>query len=586
MGMPIAANLIGAGHEVIGFRRTDDADFRALGGTHAASAREVAERCEIVLSCIPSDQALQEVVSGPRGIAGGDCTGRILVELSTLSPDMKARQADALAGRGGAMLDGAISGLPPMVAARRAIFLLSGDVDTFEAVRPVLEALTEKLFYMGAFGAAMKAKLCANLLVASNIAATAETLAFGTKLGLDPLRLIEALKDGAGGSLQFTMRAGRMVRGDWHDVLGSTAMLTKDIHLIEAAAAAIGAPVPVLASAARTLRAGDRGWLRRNRRRVRLRGLRQSGRARRAGREFAGQTGDKAMTTYKLGTGLIGGRPTPIVLVGERVHTLAEVLGEEAPADLAGVFADWPRIDALLAARAEAVSAAGRDPGGIDYLTPLANPRKVVCIGANYSDHLAEMKGPDAPAFPYAFMRPQTSLAAHREEIRLPSGAAMIDWEAELGVIIGRSFGPGAAGDPLDAVAGYTVINDISARDWIESRPFVGIDWVMQKAWDQFQPTGPWITPARFVPDPQRLPIELTLNEEVKQKSNTAEMIFGVREIIGHLAGMMTLEPGDIIATGTPAGVGFGRQPREFIKSGDQVRVTIDTLGTLENRFV
>ncbi|HEU0222994.1 MAG TPA: NAD(P)-dependent oxidoreductase [Paracoccaceae bacterium] len=249
--MPIAANLLAAGHEVIGFRRSDDSDFKALGGKHASSAREVAERCAIVLCCIPSDQALEDVVSGLSGIAVGDCTGRILVELSTLSPEVKARQAEVLAGRGGVMLDGAISGLPPMVAARRAIFLLSGDADSFEAVWPVLEALTEKLFYMGAFGAAMKAKLCANLLVASNIAATAETLAFGTKLGLDPLRLIEALRDGAGGSLQFTMRAERMVRGDWHNVLGSTAMLTKDIHLIEAASAAAGAPVSVLASAAR-----------------------------------------------------------------------------------------------------------------------------------------------------------------------------------------------------------------------------------------------------------------------------------------------------------------------------------------------
>ncbi|NTZ64083.1 fumarylacetoacetate hydrolase family protein [Agrobacterium tumefaciens] len=291
------------------------------------------------------------------------------------------------------------------------------------------------------------------------------------------------------------------------------------------------------------------------------------------------------MTEYKLGTGINDNRSTPIVLAGNKVFTLAEVLGNTAPASLEAVFADWVKLDDLIAQRAGSVSG-GRDPSTIKYLTPIANPRKVVCIGTNYRDHLAEMKVTELPAYPYGFMRPQTSLAAHDEEIRLPSGAKMIDWEAELGIIIGRTYGPGAAGDPLDVVGGYTVINDISARDWIVNRPAVGIDWVMQKSWNQFQPTGPWITPARFVANPQNLPIRLTLNGEVKQQSNTEQMLFGVGDIIRHLATMMTLEPGDIIATGTPAGVGFGRRPPEFIKSGDHIAVTIEGLGTLENTFI
>jgi 2,4-diketo-3-deoxy-L-fuconate hydrolase len=291
------------------------------------------------------------------------------------------------------------------------------------------------------------------------------------------------------------------------------------------------------------------------------------------------------MTDYKLGTGNIEGCPTPIVLVGNRVFTLAEVLGDAAPESLEAVFADWQRLDRMIEVGANSLSG-GRDPDGVAYLTPVANPRKVVCIGTNYRDHLAEMKVTELPAFPYGFMRPQTSLAGHGELIRLPQGSKMVDWEAELGIIIGRRYGPGDPADPLDAVGGYTVVNDISARDWIVNRPFVGIDWVMQKSWDQFQPTGPWITPARFVADPQNLPIQLTLNGEVKQKSNTAQMIFGVRDIIRHLATMMTLETGDIIATGTPAGVGFGRRPPEFIKQGDQVTITIEGLGTLENTFV
>ncbi|ACM28758.1 fumarylacetoacetate hydrolase family protein [Rhizobium rhizogenes] len=291
------------------------------------------------------------------------------------------------------------------------------------------------------------------------------------------------------------------------------------------------------------------------------------------------------MNEYKLGTGIIDNRPIPLVLVGNKVFTLPEVLGESAPTSLEAVFADWSNMDPVLSARAASLTG-GRDPESIQFLTPVANPRKIVCIGINYRDHLTEMKVTEPPTFPYGFLRPQTSLAAHQEEIQLPSGAKMIDWEAELGIVIGRLYGPGDMADPLDAVAGYTVLNDISARDWIETRPFVGVDWVMQKSWNQFQPTGPWITPARYVADPQNLPICLTLNGEIKQNSNTGQMIFGVRDIIRHLSNMMTLEPGDIIATGTPAGVGFGRRPPEFTKPGDRIAITIEGLGTLENTFV
>jgi L-threonate 2-dehydrogenase len=251
MGMPMAVNLLRGGHQVVGYRRGDAADFRAIGGEVAASPREVAERSRIMICCIPDEPALEEVISGPQGIAKADCSGRIVAELSTLSTDAKARQADAVASCGGILLDGAISGLPPMVAARKAIFLLSGNEAAYRTVEPVLSILTEKLFYMGEFGAALKAKLCANMLVAANIAAVAETLAFGAKLGLDQMRLIEALKDGAGTSLQFMARAQRMATGDWHKVLGSNQMLAKDIHLIEEAGLSVGCPLPILSNAAR-----------------------------------------------------------------------------------------------------------------------------------------------------------------------------------------------------------------------------------------------------------------------------------------------------------------------------------------------
>ena len=291
------------------------------------------------------------------------------------------------------------------------------------------------------------------------------------------------------------------------------------------------------------------------------------------------------MTDCKLGAGTIGGTPTPLALIDDRIYRLNDLLGDAGVESLEEVFFDWasmePRMSALDPSGATPV-----DASEVTFLPPLSNPRKVICIGVNYHDHLAEMKVTQLPEFPYSFMRPQTCLAAHGEEIRLPAGSKMPDWEAELGIVIGRRFAPGDPGNPRDAVAGYTVINDISARDWIVNRPWVGIDWVMQKAWDKFQPTGPWITPASQVADPDALDISLTVNGATKQQSNTSQLIFGIDAILGHLTGIMTLEPGDIIATGTPAGVGFGRNPQEFIQPGDRIAVTVEGLGTLENTFV
>ncbi|MEM7068866.1 MAG: fumarylacetoacetate hydrolase family protein [Pseudomonadota bacterium] len=292
------------------------------------------------------------------------------------------------------------------------------------------------------------------------------------------------------------------------------------------------------------------------------------------------------MFEYKIGSGLVSGQKVPVLLIDDKVYELSSILRSDDYTSLEDVFSNWIEVDQALSSASHPDEEKALSIEKVEILTPLENPRKVVCIGTNYHDHLREMKVAKLPEFPYAFLRPQTCLAAHKEKIHLPSTPKMIDWEAELGIIIGSSFGPKYEGNPTSAIAGYTVLNDLSARDWIHDRPFVGIDWVMQKSWDQFQPTGPWITPTRFVADPENLDIELRLNGAVKQKSNTNELIFGVREIMTHLCGMMTLEPGDIIATGTPAGVGFGRQPQEFIQSGDHIVVTIEGLGTLENTFV
>ena len=263
-------------------------------------------------------------------------------------------------------------------------------------------------------------------------------------------------------------------------------------------------------------------------------------------------------------------------------HALPQMLGRSVtdPTELMG---DWEHnlkaIEAAIAAGAAPV-----DIAGMRFAPPIARPGKLICIGVNYHDHIAEM-GVNAPEFPYAFLRPFGCLAAHGEAVTLPDWPKMVDWEAELGVVIGRTCRGLTNENALSAVAGYTVINDVSARDWIESAPFVGIDWVMQKAWDGFQPTGPFLVPARHVPDPQALELELSVNGTVKQKQSTAKMVFGVVDILVHLSRIMTLCPGDIIATGTPSGVGFGRRPREFLADGDTVSVSITGLGELINTF-
>jgi len=248
MGIPMAKNLLKAGYDVLGYRRGDASNFKDLGGRIATSPRAVADEAEIVLSCLPTENALEQTISGSLGIASGNCADRVVVELSTLSLDVKKAQADAVEAKGGVFLDGAISGLPTMVAARSAVFLLSGDESAYQKCKPILDELTENLFFMGVFGTALKAKLCANMLVAANIAATAETLTFGAKMGLDQMKLIEALRGGAGASIQFTSRAARMVQGDWQDVLASTELLAKDIRLIEKSGLELGVPMPLLSS--------------------------------------------------------------------------------------------------------------------------------------------------------------------------------------------------------------------------------------------------------------------------------------------------------------------------------------------------
>lgn len=211
-------------------------------------------------------------------------------------------------------------------------------------------------------------------------------------------------------------------------------------------------------------------------------------------------------------------------------------------------------------------------------LAPVPRPGKILCIGLNYKDHAAE-SGAEAPPTPVTFAKFANTVIGPSAPIRVPAITEQVDYEAELGVVIGRTARGVSREEALDCVLGYTCVNDVSARDL----QFADGQWVRGKTLDTFCPMGPWIVTTDEISDPQALPIRCVVNGETLQDSSTAEMIFGVAEIIAFLSQAITLEPGDVIATGTPAGVGFARKPPVFLRPGDVVRVEIDGIGVLEN---
>lgn len=287
---------------------------------------------------------------------------------------------------------------------------------------------------------------------------------------------------------------------------------------------------------------------------------------------------------YQIGTAVLSGAPAVVVRDRIGATALATLAGDtsESVVELIEEWTYWrERIESLLAGSATREL----DVSSLEWLPPVM-PRKLICIGANYGDHNREMLGTVSTPVPYSFMKPPTTaLVGSGRAIRLPEHAEKIDYEAELAVVIGAHAYRVAAEEALACVFGYSVLNDISARDWIPAATLLGPDWTMLKGFDESAPMGPWITPARFVADPQKLDISLSVNGHVKQDANTAGMIFTVAQLIEHLSSFMTLEPGDVIATGTPSGVGFGRTPPEFLKPGDEIRVEVEGLGVLETRI-
>lgn len=212
---------------------------------------------------------------------------------------------------------------------------------------------------------------------------------------------------------------------------------------------------------------------------------------------------------------------------------------------------------------------------------PVPRPGKIICVGLNYRAHSAEINMA-APAHPVLFSKFGNAIAGPGEPVRLPAAAEQYDYEAELVVVIGRRARRVAAGEALDYVLGYCNGNDLSARD-LQMRTS---QWLLGKTLDGFLPIGPYLVTRDEVPDPQNLGIRLWLNGELRQSSNTRSMIFPVAELVAYASQYLTLEPGDIIATGTPEGVIMGLPEKVWLKPGDRVTVAIDGLGRLENELV
>jgi 2-keto-4-pentenoate hydratase/2-oxohepta-3-ene-1,7-dioic acid hydratase in catechol pathway len=306
-------------------------------------------------------------------------------------------------------------------------------------------------------------------------------------------------------------------------------------------------------------------------------------------------------TGYKLATYKTTEGPRAGMVIGEEVFDAARLTGEAAYASVIGIVEDWKAAEGALrkAAAGAAKGRAKRQPlAKTRLLAPLRFPPTIYCAGANYMDHAAEMAArEDRPPPPdphtqglkaWHFLKAPHAVTDPGATVKISGYAKNVDWEVELAAVIGRPAKDVPKEKALGYVAGYTIANDLSARDRgrranvADASPFKW-DWTKHKTFEGSCPLGPWIVPASDMGDPQKLGLKLWVNGVIKQDSNTSDMIFTLAEQIEQLSAGMTLHPGDLILTGTPAGVGAGRG--EFLKAGDVVKLWIENIGEIENRM-
>ena len=270
---------------------------------------------------------------------------------------------------------------------------------------------------------------------------------------------------------------------------------------------------------------------------------------------------------------------------------LVGVVTDDGIVDLSASAPELPReMTALLAAgepalrRAAAAvpTARARIPlDSVRLAPPILRPPKFLAVGLNYADHVAEA-GLETPKLPTIFNKQSTCVAGPNDPVHMPRVSSALDYEGELGFVVGRRCRHVPREHAHEVIAGYLVVNDVSVRDWQLRIP----TWTMGKSFDTHGPIGPWITTADEVGDPHALRVRTWVNGELRQDSSTKNLIFDCFAIVEHLSTAFTLEPGDIVATGTPGGVGIAMKPPKLLAIGDVVRVEIDGLGTLENRVV
>src|SRR5262245_43170503 len=269
---------------------------------------------------------------------------------------------------------------------------------------------------------------------------------------------------------------------------------------------------------------------------------------------------------------------------------LGAVLDDEV-VDLAAAVPELPReMSALLAAGEPALraaaDAAGRATqrlalGAVRLRAPILRPPKFLAIGLNYADHVAEA-GLEVPKIPTVFNKQSTCVVGPTDAIHMPRVSSLLDYEGELGFVIGRRCRHVPRNRAHEAIAGYLIVDDVSVRDWQLRVP----TWTMGKSFDTHGPIGPWITTADEIGDPHGLRLRTWVNGELRQDSSTKQLIFDCFALVEHLSTAFTLEPGDVIATGTPGGVGIAMKPPRLLQVGDVMRVEIDGLGMLENTVV
>ena len=221
-------------------------------------------------------------------------------------------------------------------------------------------------------------------------------------------------------------------------------------------------------------------------------------------------------------------------------------------------------------------------PGSPRYGTPVARVGKMICVGMNYAEHAAETNAP-VPEEPVLFMKATSAIGGASDDVIIPRGSVKTDWEVELGIVIGDVARDVSIDSALDHVAGYAVINDLSEREFQLER---GGQWVKGKSCDTFGPIGPWLVTADEIPDPQNLSLWLEVNGHRYQNGNTRTMVFGVAHLVSYISRFMTLMPGDVISSGTPAGVGLGQHPPTYLRAGDIIELGIDGLGRQRQRVL